>query len=138
MWLNRQRNLSINARIVKLEGNIEYRFDIIKMFKGAVFLDGGNIWLLRQDPDTTRTEGGSFNVKTFLNQLAVGTGLGLRFDFSFFVLRLDTAFPLRKPWLVTRARILGSSTISTLAVKRGEKKILSLTLRSDIHFNQWV
>ena len=38
---------------LKLEGNIEYRFDIIKMFKGAVFLDGGNIWLLKQVSRTT-------------------------------------------------------------------------------------
>jgi len=87
---------------VKLEGNIEYRFDIIKMLKGAVFLDGGNIWLLKQvHPDSAGyRDGGSFHAKTFLKQLAVGTGLGLRFDFSFFVLRLDIAFPLRKPYLV--------------------------------------
>jgi outer membrane protein assembly factor BamA len=87
---------------LKLEGNVEYRFDITKIFKGAVFLDGGNIWLLKQvnPEDEGYREGGTFNYKTFLNELAVGTGLGLRFDFSFFVLRLDTAFPLRKPWLV--------------------------------------
>jgi outer membrane protein assembly factor BamA len=84
---------------IKLEANIEYRFDITKIFKGAVFLDGGNIWLLKQDPDDPR-DGGNFDAKTFLNQLAIGTGLGLRLDFSFFVLRLDTAFPLRKPYLV--------------------------------------
>jgi outer membrane protein insertion porin family len=83
---------------IKLEGNIEYRFDITKIFKGAVFLDAGNIWLL-QNPNNER-QGGTFNTKTFLNELAVGTGIGLRLDFSFFVLRLDTAFPLRKPYLV--------------------------------------
>ena len=66
----------------------------------------GNIWLLKQKQDPTDRHardylpGGTFNVKTFLNQLAIGTGLGLRFDFSFFVLRLDLGFPLRKPWLV--------------------------------------
>lgn len=84
---------------LKLEGNIEYRFDIIKILKGAVFLDAGNIWLLRQDTLETRV-GATFNRKTFLNELAVGTGFGLRFDFSFFVLRLDLAFPLRKPYLL--------------------------------------
>ncbi len=83
---------------IKLEGNVEYRFDITKIFKGAVFLDAGNIWLL-QNPNNER-QGGTFNTKTFLNELAVGTGIGLRLDFSFFVLRLDTAFPLRKPYLV--------------------------------------
>lgn len=87
---------------LKLEGNIEYRFDIVKFLKGAAFVDAGNIWLLRQiknDAGEVERPGGSFDSKTFLNQLAVGTGVGLRFDFSFFVLRFDTAFPLRKPWL---------------------------------------
>jgi outer membrane protein assembly factor BamA len=80
---------------LKLEGNLEYRFDIIKALKGALFVDAGNIWLIRED--TTR-EGGKFNSNSFMRQLAVGTGVGLRFDFSFFVLRLDTAFPIRKPY----------------------------------------
>ena len=81
---------------IKLEANLEYRFDIIKALKGAVFVDAGNIWLARVDP---HRPGGEFDSKTFLNQLAVGTGLGLRLDFSFFVLRFDLAFPLRKPYL---------------------------------------
>jgi outer membrane protein assembly factor BamA len=86
---------------IKLEGNLEYRFDIIKFLKGAVFLDAGNIWLMKGDAleIDPRNEKGVFDVDTFINQLAVGTGLGLRFDFSFFVLRLDVAFPLRKPYL---------------------------------------
>ncbi|MEP6736799.1 MAG: BamA/TamA family outer membrane protein [Chryseolinea sp.] len=81
---------------LKLEGNVEYRFDIMKAFKGALFVDAGNIWLLKKDEDDQR-QGVLFNTNTFLNQIAVGTGLGFRFDFSFFVLRLDTAFPIRKP-----------------------------------------
>jgi outer membrane protein insertion porin family len=83
---------------IKLEANAEYRFDIIKSFKGAVFVDAGNIWLMRPDPkdDTTRRVGGEFQRKSFINEIAVGTGLGFRMDFSFFVLRLDIAFPLRK------------------------------------------
>ena len=80
---------------VKLEGNVEYRFDIFKSLKGALFVDAGNIWLLKED--STRS-GGQFHSSTFLKQLAAGTGIGLRFDFSFFVLRLDTAFPIRKPY----------------------------------------
>ena len=81
---------------IKLEGNLEYRFDIIKALKGAVFVDAGNIWLARVDP---HRPGGEFHSDTFLRQLALGTGLGLRLDFSFFVLRFDLAFPLRKPYL---------------------------------------
>jgi outer membrane protein insertion porin family len=79
---------------IKLEGNAEYRFDIVSFLKGAVFADAGNIWLIRED--STRT-GGEFKKDEFLKQLAVGTGVGLRFDFNFFVLRFDLAFPLRKP-----------------------------------------
>ena len=82
---------------IKLEGNLEYRFDIIKALKGAVFVDAGNIWLARAD--TLHRPGGEFHSDKFLRQLAVGTGLGLRLDFSFFVLRFDLAFPLRKPYL---------------------------------------
>ena len=60
--MTRQRNLSINAADIKLEANIEYRFDITKMFKGAVFLDGGNIWLLKQGPG--QTDNGKAEVST--------------------------------------------------------------------------
>jgi outer membrane protein assembly factor BamA len=95
---------------IKLEGNIEYRFDIVKSLKGALFVDAGNIWLMRADEENR--PGGEFNKDTFLKQLAVGTGAGLRFDFSFFVLRLDVAFPLRRPaqgW-VTKDIDFGSSS----------------------------
>jgi outer membrane protein insertion porin family len=79
---------------IKLEGNVELRFDLIKAFKGAVFVDAGNIWLWREED----RPGGKIS-NDFLKQLAIGTGVGLRFDMSFFVVRLDIAFPLRKPWL---------------------------------------
>ncbi|HET9487819.1 MAG TPA: BamA/TamA family outer membrane protein [Chryseosolibacter sp.] len=81
---------------IKLEGNAELRFDIAGFLKGAVFVDAGNIWLIREDDERP---GGKFNKDQFLNELAVGTGAGLRFDFNFFLLRLDLAFPLRKPFL---------------------------------------
>ncbi len=81
---------------IKLEGNAEFRFNIVKFLKGALFVDAGNIWLIRSDTDRP---GGEFNKDEFLKELAVGTGLGLRMDFNFFVLRFDLAFPLRKPWL---------------------------------------
>jgi outer membrane protein insertion porin family len=81
---------------IKVEGNIEYRFDIVRFLKGAVFVDAGNIWLLTEDP---QRPGGQFNWDTFLRELAVGTGLGLRLDFQFFILRFDVGVPLRKPWL---------------------------------------
>jgi outer membrane protein insertion porin family len=81
---------------IRLEGNMEFRFKMSKVMQGAFFIDAGNIWLLR--PDSTRP-GAEFHFSSFIDQLAVGTGFGLRFDFDFFVLRLDLGFPLRYPYL---------------------------------------
>ncbi|MGI4875114.1 MAG: BamA/TamA family outer membrane protein [Janthinobacterium lividum] len=77
---------------LRLEGNLEYRQDLFPYVKGAVFLDAGNIWLVNNDP---QRPGGQFVASQFLNQLAVGTGLGLRIDVQFFVIRFDYAIPLR-------------------------------------------
>jgi len=86
---------------IKLEANAEYRFNIVGFLNAAIFVDAGNIWLIR--PDEERP-GGKFDKHDFLNELAVGTGAGVRFDFSFFVLRFDLAFPLRKPYLPENER----------------------------------
>ncbi len=81
---------------ITIESNLEYRFDIIRNFKGAIFTDAGNIWLARED---LQRIGGKFDFNKFYSQLAVGAGAGLRLDFTFIILRLDAAVPLRKPWL---------------------------------------
>lgn len=81
---------------IKLETSLEYRFPIYKYFRGALYLDAGNIWLVNNDENR---QGGEFDIKTFYSELAVGGGYGLRFDFSYIVLRFDMAIPLRKPWL---------------------------------------
>lgn len=80
---------------IKLELNTEYRMKLVSIINGAVFVDAGNIWLYNKDP----LKRGAEFTKDFMNQLAVGTGVGLRADVSFLVLRLDLAFPLRKPYL---------------------------------------
>lgn len=80
---------------IRIEGNIEYRVAISKTLLGAVFVDAGNVWLL--NPDEYRP-GAEFKFNTFMKQLAVGTGAGLRFDFDFFVLRTDFGVPLRTPY----------------------------------------
>ncbi len=77
---------------LRLEGNIEYRQDLFPYVKGAVFLDAGNIWLVNNDP---QRPGGQFVASQALKQLAVGTGVGLRIDVQFFVIRFDYAIPLR-------------------------------------------
>ena len=80
---------------LKLEFNTEYRAKIYGLMKGALFVDAGNIWLLNADPNKPGAE----ISKDFMKQIAVGTGAGLRFDFSFLILRTDLAIPLRKPYL---------------------------------------
>ena len=81
---------------IKLEGNIEYRFTMSKILKGALFVDAGNIWLVNEDESRP---GAKFEMNDFYKQLAVGTGFGLRFDFGFFVMRTDVGFPIRTPYL---------------------------------------
>ncbi|CAD0221240.1 BamA/TamA family outer membrane protein [Chryseobacterium sp. D764] len=79
---------------VKLELNAEYRANLYKFLNAAVFVDAGNIWLLHDDP----TRPGAKFSKDFLNEIAVGAGVGLRLDFSILILRLDLAMPLRVPY----------------------------------------
>ena len=86
---------------MKLETNLEYRFPLVAMLKGAVFLDAGNIWTIRENPDTP---GGQFKLNSFYKEIAVGTGFGLRLDIEFFVLRFDLGVPLRKPFLEETGR----------------------------------
>lgn len=80
---------------LKLEFNTEYRAKIYGLMKGALFVDAGNIWLLNADPNKPGAE----ISKDFMKQIAVGAGAGLRFDFSFLILRTDLAVPIRKPYL---------------------------------------
>jgi outer membrane protein assembly factor BamA len=79
---------------VKLEGNIEYRFDLFWLLEGALFVDGGNIWSLNKDDDRP---GAFFEWDRFYKEFALGTGFGLRMDFSFFVFRFDLGMKVRDP-----------------------------------------
>jgi len=79
---------------IKIGGNIEYRFDIVKKFKAAVFLDAGNVWLRE---DFINRPGGQFKIENVIDELALGTGIGFRFDFTFFIFRIDGGIPLRNP-----------------------------------------
>ncbi len=80
---------------IRLEMNLEYRFDLIKYLKGAVFIDAGNIWLLKSD----ETPEGVFHFNQFIDEIAIGSGVGLRLDFEFAVIRMDLGIALRKPYL---------------------------------------
>lgn len=85
---------------IKLELNTELRKKLFGIVHGALFIDAGNIWLFNED---SLKPGAKFS-KDFLKEIAVGGGVGLRFDVSFLVIRLDLAIPFRKPWLVGKER----------------------------------
>ncbi len=79
---------------IQLETNLEYRFPIYSFFKGAFFVDIGNIWTYSE---STTFPGGQFYFNKFLSQLAVDAGVGFRFDFKILIFRIDVATPLRDP-----------------------------------------
>lgn len=79
----------------KLEANVEFRFGIMGRLGGAVFLDAGNIWLLKNDPNRP---GGVLKWRGFFNEIALGTGFGLRYDISYLVLRADLGIALHTPY----------------------------------------
>jgi len=95
---------------MKLEGNMEYRFDLIKQLKGAFFVDAGNIWSVRDD----NRDGSGFNIMDFYKQIAIGTGVGLRYDFTYFVFRLDLGMKVRDPAYNSGDRfIIGNHTLNS-------------------------
>jgi len=86
---------------IKLEANAEYRFKLFWILEGALFLDAGNIWTFNED---SSRPGAMFRFNKFLNDIAVGTGTGFRFDFSFVTARLDMGLKLRDPSIANGSR----------------------------------
>ncbi len=81
---------------IKLEANFEYRFKLFWILEGALFADAGNIWAIGKEDDRS---GSVFHWDQFYNQIAVGTGVGVRMDFSFFIFRVDMGLKTRDPSL---------------------------------------
>lgn len=79
----------------KLEANVEFRFGIMGRLHGALFLDAGNIWLLKNDP---LRPGAELKWRGFWNEIALGTGFGLRYDISYLVLRADLGIGIHTPY----------------------------------------
>jgi outer membrane protein insertion porin family len=109
---------------IKLEMNSEYRFGIYKFLKGALFVDAGNVWLQKSNSSMLGTP---FALSTFMNELAVGAGFGLRADVSFFVLRFDLAMPLRKPWLTDHRWVINEIDFES-GNWRGNNLILNIAI----------
>lgn len=87
---------------IKIETNLEYRFDIFEILEGAIFIDAGNIWAINAKDNR---EGSYFN-ESFLKDFAIGTGFGMRFDFSFFIFRIDAALKIRDPSLKNNSKLV--------------------------------
>lgn len=79
----------------KFEANVEYRFPLFGYLKGAIFVDAGNVWLLKDDEFRP---GGKLEGKNFFKELALNTGVGLRFDMGMIVLRADLGIALHAPY----------------------------------------
>jgi outer membrane protein assembly factor BamA len=103
---NPNSDYAFQSADLKLESSIEYRFDIFWMFKGALFLDVGNIWFINQSSLGPAAE---FKIDRFYTDLAVGTGLGIRIDLSMFIFRFDFGLKLHDPQLENGHRwVIGS------------------------------
>jgi outer membrane protein assembly factor BamA len=88
---------------IKLEANLEYRFKLFWLMEGALFMDAGNIWAINGKDNR---EGAVFKVDRFYKQIAVGSGFGLRFDFTYFLFRLDLGMKMRDPSLPEGKRLI--------------------------------
>ena len=71
---------------IKLDINLEYRTKLFWKLNGAFFIDAGNIWTIREYDEQP---GGAFRLDSFYKEIALAYGLGLRFDFDYFILRFD-------------------------------------------------
>jgi outer membrane protein insertion porin family len=89
---------------IQFETNLEYRYTIAQiipntlLLKGAMFIDAGNVWNLRNSK-TSGTDSAQFQIKNFWRDLGVNAGTGFRLDFSYFVIRLDLGFRFKRPEL---------------------------------------
>jgi hypothetical protein len=83
---------------MQLEANLEYRFTIAEFtavkIGSALFADVGNVWNLHENPDAPNSE---FNFNRFGKDIAIGVGTGLRFDFGYFMIRVDAGLKLKDP-----------------------------------------
>ena len=105
---NRQLSYLLQNGDVKLQANLEYRQRLFGNLHGAVFLDAGNVWLRKDleigiDDFSIMFKEAYFHFGEFFKQMAVGTGVGLRYDLDFLILRLDWGIGLHVPYETTKS-----------------------------------
>jgi outer membrane protein assembly factor BamA len=81
---------------MRLEANVEYRFDMFWKVEGAVFADAGNVWTLKQK-DMNVDDGSLFKWNTAAESIAANWGVGLRLNMDFLLLRVDVGFKVHDP-----------------------------------------
>jgi len=105
-----------NEANLKLAANLEYRFKMFGKVNGAFFADAGNIWNVFDD---TPDEAAQFNGFSSLKDIALGSGFGIRYDFGFLVLRLDTGFKTYDPALPENDRWFSNFNFSNAVYNIG-------------------
>ena len=79
---------------IRLDLSVEYRAKLFWVIEGALFIDAGNIWTIH---NYENQPGGMFHFNTFYKQIAAAYGAGIRFDFTYFLLRLDLGMKAHNP-----------------------------------------
>lgn len=102
---------------VRLEANAEFRFPIWWIFHGALFFDAGNVWYLRDTEDSNPEE--VFHFDNFYKQLGFNTGVGLRIDATFVILRFDLGIQLHNPGRPEGQRWIHNFKWSNMALNFG-------------------
>ena len=109
--------LEFNVGNLKLLSSIEYRFKIFSSFKGAFFADAGNIWDIINTNLTS--DQAKFHSLSSLKNIALGTGLGIRYDFSFLVFRADLGFKTYEPYNNTSEKWFQNYNLSNSVLNIG-------------------
>lgn len=123
---------------LQLEANVEYRFDIAQLvpnslvLRGALFVDAGNIWNLRNSKPDRSTDSAQFKFKNLYKELGVAAGAGFRLDFNYFVVRFDLGFRFKRPEL---SYINDGWKIPSLSFNDVLKKLF--TRGKDDEFRKW-
>jgi hypothetical protein len=109
-------NNEFNEANMKLAFSLEYRYNLFGNLNGAFFMDAGNIWNVLDDVSDPKA---TFDSIKSLEDIAIGAGIGLRYDFSFFILRLDTGFKAYEPTFGDQNRWLNNFNFSNAVYNIG-------------------
>jgi outer membrane protein assembly factor BamA len=96
-YVEQQLSIPNQTADIKIEANVEYRFKLVWLLEGALFVDAGNIWAISRADERP---GALFEFNNFYKQIALGTGLGIRMDLGFFALRFDMGVKVHDPGIV--------------------------------------